>query len=66
MEARRMASCHHGPDGCPAFFHRRGKVPVGERVQIRYEVVEPLLLRAGLLSQLLRIGSAGEPREREA
>jgi hypothetical protein len=30
------------------------------------EVIEPLLLRAGLLSQLLRIGRARDPHEQEA
>ncbi|WP_217236087.1 hypothetical protein [Streptomyces sp. AC555_RSS877] len=38
----------------------------GEPVDVVRDVVGPLLRRADLLSQLLRIGCPGDPRERDA
>jgi hypothetical protein len=38
---------------------------LGERVRVTYEVVETLLRRADLLSQLLRIGFARDPQGQE-
>jgi hypothetical protein len=57
--------------GFPAHSRRNGAVPFGrlesavERVHVRQEVVEPLLRRADLLSQLLRIGYVRGPQEQE-
>lgn len=57
--------------GFPAHSRRNGAAPFGsleiavERVHVRQEVVEPLLRRADLLSQLLRIGYVGGPRGQE-
>ncbi|WP_406155006.1 hypothetical protein OG806_02520 [Streptomyces sp. NBC_00882] len=59
MAARRDTS-----EGFPNCSRRRGEAPIGslqsavERVDVRQEVVEPLLRRADVLSQLLRIGYA--------
>jgi len=57
--------------GFPARSRRNGAAPLGslecavERVRVRQEVVEPLLRRADLLSQLLRIGYARGPQGQE-
>ncbi|AVH54843.1 hypothetical protein C4B68_02425 [Streptomyces dengpaensis] len=67
-----MAARHHESDGFPACSrrHREASVgsvqPAGERIQVRYDVVDPLLRRADLLSQLLRIGYARDAPEQEA
>ena len=57
--------------GFPAHSRRNGAAPFGrlqsavERVDVKQEVVEPLLRRADLLSQLLRIGYARGPQGQE-
>lgn len=57
--------------GFPAHSRRNGAAPIGslesavERVHVRQEVVEPLLRRADLLSQLLRIGYVRGPQGHE-
>jgi hypothetical protein len=58
----------HGADSYSEHSRKPGKAavgraPVGGRVHVTCEVVEPLLRRADLLSQLLRIGMVGEPQE---
>ncbi|MDQ0605017.1 hypothetical protein QF037_009362 [Streptomyces canus] len=65
-----MAARRDDKDG-PARFRRHGEAaigclqPAGERVHVTQEVVEPLLRRADLLSQLLRIGYARDPQGQE-
>lgn len=71
--ARRHGMAARGDDseGFPSRSRRHGQTPVGslqpavERVHVRQEVVEPLLRRADLLSQLLRIGYARGPQGQE-
>ncbi|MEU1194079.1 FCD domain-containing protein [Streptomyces sp. NPDC005859] len=70
-EACGMAARRDDADGCSARFRRHGGAPAGglqsarERVHVTREVVEPLLRRSDLLSQLLRIGYARDPRGQE-
>jgi hypothetical protein len=65
-----MAVWRDDADG-PARFRKHGETPIGslrpagERVHITQEVVEPLLRRADLLAQLLRIGYARDPQGQE-
>ena len=67
-----MAACHDDSGGFPARSRRHGEAligspqPAGERVLIAQDVVETLLCRADLLSQLLRIGYARGPQGQEA
>ncbi|TQJ37001.1 hypothetical protein FBY34_8768 [Streptomyces sp. SLBN-115] len=57
-----MAARRDYSDSFPARSHRHGEYPPGslrpegDRVHVTQEVVEPLLRRADLLAQLLRIG----------
>ncbi|WSQ12869.1 hypothetical protein OG604_36705 [Streptomyces sp. NBC_01231] len=57
-----MAARRDDSDGVPARSPAHGEDPIGslqpaaERVHLTQEVVEPLLRRADLLAQLLRIG----------
>ncbi|CAM5711479.1 hypothetical protein AQI96_26350 [Streptomyces canus] len=66
-----MAARHGDAEGFPNRSRRHGEAPIGslqpavERVHARQEVVEPLLRRADLLSQLLRIGYALGPQGQE-
>ncbi|MDH6436559.1 hypothetical protein M2158_005099 [Streptomyces sp. SAI-144] len=66
-----MAARRDDSEGFPNHSRRPGEAPIGslqsaaERVHVRQEVVEPLLRRADLLSQLLRLGYAGGPRGQE-
>lgn len=66
-----MAALHDVPDGFPAHSGRRGAAPVeglwapGEHVHVTRDVVEPLLRRADLLSQILRLGYAHDLRGQE-
>ncbi|PAZ17339.1 hypothetical protein CLM62_02875 [Streptomyces sp. SA15] len=59
-----MARRHHERDGFRARSrrHREAAIgsmqPAGQRAYVLNDVVEPLLHRADLLSQLLRIGHA--------
>jgi hypothetical protein len=66
-----MAARRDDAEGFPNRSRRPGEAPIGslqsaaERVHVRQEVVEPLLRRADLLSQLLRIGYARGPQGQE-
>ncbi|MFD3504376.1 hypothetical protein ACFWWT_40495 [Streptomyces sp. NPDC058676] len=61
----------HESDGFLACSRRHGEAAIGsgqtagEPVDVICEVVVPLLRRADLLSQLLRIGCLRDPREQE-
>ncbi len=64
-----MVAHRDGSDGFPPPSRRRGggasagsPQPAGQRIHVMPEVVEPLLRRADLLSQLLWIGYAGDPQ----
>ncbi|MFG2026313.1 hypothetical protein [Streptomyces sp. NPDC048825] len=63
-----MAVRHHESDGFPVCSRGTGGAvesmrSAGEGVCATCEVVEPMLRRADLLYQLLRIGYAGDPAE---
>lgn len=66
-----MAARRDGPRGFRARSRPYGEAPpgspqpAGEPVHITQEVVEPLLRRADLLRQLLRIGYARGPQGQE-
>ncbi|MFI1358076.1 hypothetical protein ACH4TV_31500 [Streptomyces sp. NPDC020898] len=66
-----MAARRDDSDGFPARSRRHGEAAIeslqtaGQRVHVRQEVVEPLLRRADLLSQLLWVGYARDQQERE-
>lgn len=66
-----MARRHGKPDGFPVRLWSQGEVAGGskqfaeERVHLASEVVAPLLRRADLVSQLLRIGYAYDPQKPE-
>ena len=67
-----MVARRDGSDGLPPPSRGHGGTsawspqPAGERVRVMPEVVEPLLRRADLLSQLLRIGYAHDPQGQKA
>jgi hypothetical protein len=66
-----MAARPHESDGFPACSRRHGEATVGSRqsdgesIDVTCDVVLPLLCRADLLSQLLRMGCVRDPHERE-
>jgi plasmid replication initiation protein len=67
-----MAARRDGPDDSPARSRGYGGratagtwQPAGDHVHVRQDVVETLLRRADLVSQLLRIGYARDPQGQE-